>query len=208
MDFKDFRYRFLRGQSGFRSFSDAEISRLNDLLGEHRLRRGEVLFREGDRGEHFYIVVQGVLDVAIKNGTTSVARLPRGRVLGHIALLDGGLRSATCRAVEPTALLSLSRADLDGLMRLGSPLAFKLLELLTRMASEQLRGATDQLVKVATREQAAARPKAPSSPGLQAEFREVASFIHACELDGMDLVNDIEVVHTEADKRQDYRRRA
>jgi len=206
MDFKDFRFRFLRQQAGFRPFTDLEIHKLNGVLGEHRLRTGDPLFREGDPGSECFIVVQGSLDVAIKNGRVSVARLPRGRILGHIALLDGGLRSATCRAAEPTALLSLSRDDLDLLLREGSPMAFKLLSLLTQMAAEQLRGATDKFVAVATREEHAAAPKAPDNPLLQQEFKEVATFVQACELDGLDLVNGFEVLHTEADLRRDYRR--
>ena len=73
-------------------------------------RTGEVLIREGDEGDHYYILESGRLMVTIGGSFLRHTDGP-GEGIGEIALLHGVRRSATVTAVEPCVLLTLERAD-------------------------------------------------------------------------------------------------
>jgi Cyclic nucleotide-binding domain len=61
------------------------------------LRRGENLVEQGDQGEELFLLFDGVLAV-VQDGQ-QVAEVGPGAILGEMALLEGGRRTATLRAV-------------------------------------------------------------------------------------------------------------
>ncbi len=72
---------------------------------------GAVVFRQGEYGDTMYIIHQGALAV-IREGQgpgTVVARLVRGDVVGEMALVDAGPRSATVKAMEESVLVPVTR---------------------------------------------------------------------------------------------------
>src|SRR4029079_4300122 len=82
---------------------------------ESRLRRGDVLFHEGDSGDKRYVVLDG----KVKLGRTSsdgrenlLAILGPGQMFGELSLFDPGPRSATVTAVTDATFASLSHEDL------------------------------------------------------------------------------------------------
>jgi len=72
---------------------------------------GDVLFREGDAGDRFYLVGSGSLRVT-KGGET-ISDLGLGACVGEGALLGGQRRSATVTLLGPSTLHSMSRASFD-----------------------------------------------------------------------------------------------
>ena len=82
--------------------------RLAELLRERPISGGEVIVRQGDHGDDFFLVASGTLDVEIDG--KSVATLGPGDFFGEIALLRDVPRTATVRAVADGMLLALDRA--------------------------------------------------------------------------------------------------
>ncbi len=74
-----------------------------------QIRAGEVLMREGEAGDRFYVIDSGRLEVA-KAGRV-VATLGPGDHVGEIALLRNVPRTATVTAVEDAVLLAVERDD-------------------------------------------------------------------------------------------------
>ncbi len=72
-------------------------------------------------------------------GELEYARLGPGDVLGEIPLLDGGLRSGTVRALEPTTAFFLARADFTALVSRLHPTAFAIKRQILRHACGRLR---------------------------------------------------------------------
>jgi len=86
---------------------------------------GEILFRAGDAGDALYIVAAGKVEVLGGNGMTgrAIAQLGEGRAFGEMALLTGGARTATVRAIESTDLLEIGKADFERLIASDHQLA-------------------------------------------------------------------------------------
>ncbi|HEY6934621.1 MAG TPA: Crp/Fnr family transcriptional regulator [Marmoricola sp.] len=105
----------LRQAPLFSALDDEAAAALRSSMGEGRLRRGEVLFHEGDSGDKLYIVTDG----KIKLGRTSsdgrenlLAIMGPGQMFGELSLFDPGPRSATVTAITDTSFLSLSHEDM------------------------------------------------------------------------------------------------
>jgi CRP-like cAMP-binding protein len=121
---------------------DEELAELARVMRRRDLRAGEVLWREGDEASSMLLVVDGAVSVSLRlpgERAVEFGRLGRGEVLGEIPLLDGGKHAATARAVEPTRLLSLSRADFAALVSRRHPTAFALKRRLAGVACARLR---------------------------------------------------------------------
>jgi hypothetical protein len=100
---------------------ERELSRVMLDSSPHwtRLRKGATLVAQGDPGHELYLLVDGLLGVEI-DGVT-VAELGPGAVLGEMALLEGGRRTATLRAVTACRVASVpgQRIDRDALAELA-----------------------------------------------------------------------------------------
>lgn len=70
---------------------------------------GETLFRLGDDSDHAYILISGRADVLADGpeGEIKVAEIESGSIVGEIALLCGGSRTATVRASSPLDVLAI-----------------------------------------------------------------------------------------------------
>ncbi|MFQ3665653.1 MAG: Crp/Fnr family transcriptional regulator [Sphingomonadaceae bacterium] len=111
----------------------------------HTARRGETLIRQGDPGDTLLIVLEGHLKVVLlaASGREIVLDFPGpGAVVGEIAILDGGPRTASVVAVEDSRLLLLHRRDLLAGLRAHPDAAIALLEATARRLRE-----TDALIE-------------------------------------------------------------
>jgi len=79
----------------------------SDAFGE-----GDVIIRQGERGDAFYIIESGAVDVlTAESGDAPVARLTGGQFFGEKALMSEDVRQATCVAATDVKCLTLTRED-------------------------------------------------------------------------------------------------
>jgi len=86
---------------------------------------GQVVFREGDRGDWLYVVVDGeveVLKTIPDRGETSLRTLGPGECFGEIALVSDRPRSATVRSRGNVNLLAVDREAFQALFSNLPPL--------------------------------------------------------------------------------------
>jgi hypothetical protein len=76
-----------------------------------RLGPGEILVRQGERGEDVFLLLDGVLAVDVDD--EAVAEVGPGAILGERAILEGGVRTATLRAVTPARVAVTSGDRLE-----------------------------------------------------------------------------------------------
>ncbi len=86
---------------------DAARDRLEAGATPVDLAAGSYLFHEGDAASDMYVVKAGRLEV--ETGGRTVRELGAGAVLGELALLTGGQRSASVRARRDSRLLRVSQ---------------------------------------------------------------------------------------------------
>jgi hypothetical protein len=79
-----------------------------EILG---LEAGELLVRQGDPGEAIFLLLDGVLDVEVDGA--KLAEVGPGAILGERAVLEGGRRTATLRAVTPVKVARAGAEEID-----------------------------------------------------------------------------------------------
>jgi serine phosphatase RsbU (regulator of sigma subunit) len=104
----------------FTALPPAELDRLVAELNVVNLNSGDILFHEGDPGEHLYVVVSGELEILMGPDTDDeliLNVLHEGEYLGEMSLIQpGGLRTASARARGDVVLLSMSRDQFKDLL--------------------------------------------------------------------------------------------
>jgi CRP-like cAMP-binding protein len=121
--FQDTRQNYrglLRQMPLFSAMDDAEINLLCARLQAREYEPGQAIVRQGEAGEHFYIVAWGAVEVEMRDarGVAAVTgQLDRGDCFGEAALLQDTRHTATYRAAMPTSVLALSREDFERLVK-------------------------------------------------------------------------------------------
>ncbi len=97
----------LRGIPIFSPLTPPAIERLLAHLVRVEAHRGDVVIREGDPGDRFYVIDAG--EVAVTTGGHLVGRRRPGEYVGEIALLRDVPRTATVTAMTDVTLYALER---------------------------------------------------------------------------------------------------
>lgn len=108
------------------------------LLQPRRLAAGERLFREGDPADAVYLLTRGSITV-VAQGTTRYVSFSPGTLLGELAVLDGGGRSADAVADRDSEVQVLPSAALQRLAIDDPPLAALLYRQIAVHLAERLR---------------------------------------------------------------------
>lgn len=120
------RVTMLRNVPLFGSLSKRDLAKLGNAASEVVLDAGSTLMREGEPGDACWVVADGSLSV--RRGRRTVNHLGPGDVVGEMALLYGGPRTATVTADERCVLLSLDRKVFRASLTHSPELALALLE--------------------------------------------------------------------------------
>jgi CRP-like cAMP-binding protein len=94
----------------FRACSKQDLRCIARLADADTCRAGEVLVREGARGNELYVIVEGEADVS-RDGV-SVATLTAGDYFGELAVLRPAPRTATVTATTDMELLIVTAREL------------------------------------------------------------------------------------------------
>lgn len=96
----------------FLGLDEAAAATLRSSMTLVKLRKGQSLFKEGDDGDHLFIVSSGKVKLGTKSpdGRENLLMiLGPGDMFGDLSLFDSGPRTATATAVTETKLLSLGQ---------------------------------------------------------------------------------------------------
>jgi rhodanese-related sulfurtransferase len=99
----------------------ASIEQLFARFEEVPMKAGQIVIRQGDRGDYYYVIKQGRCRVVQKPGEqqkmVALADLTEGDGFGEEALLSDAPRNATIAALSDGALMRLSRDDFNRLLK-------------------------------------------------------------------------------------------
>lgn len=93
--------------------TSVSLDRLLTSGTEETFRRGKIIFRKGDIGESFYLVLDGSVEVLRNRSNKKIKAIKRGEIFGEIAAIKRLPRSATVRTLETTKTLRVNIKDLN-----------------------------------------------------------------------------------------------
>lgn len=111
---RDEKIELLRTVPLFGGLRDRELKRISALADIIDLPADRRIISQGERGAEMFVIVSGTAHV--ERDGASLGDRGAGEVLGEIALLDGGPRTATVTLTEPTRLLVLARREFQALL--------------------------------------------------------------------------------------------
>ena len=122
----------------FTALDEAAAVSLRASMDSVKIAKGSILFKEGDEGEHLYVIVDGKLKLGTSSGDgreNLLSILGPGEMFGELSLFDPGPRTSTATAVTDAKLLSLSHEKVIPWLKQNPEVS---LQLLTRL-SQRLR---------------------------------------------------------------------
>jgi phosphoserine phosphatase RsbU/P len=128
--------RALAANPLFADLPEAELAALAGTMRTVTLAAGDALFHQGDRGDEFFVVVEGELDVVSAMGSAeelALGLVRAGEFLGEMSLLlPDGQRTASVRARRPSRLLALGRPQFFDLVLRHPSVARSITRVLSR----------------------------------------------------------------------------
>jgi CRP/FNR family transcriptional regulator, cyclic AMP receptor protein len=104
------RTEVLAGIPLFAEFPPETLARVAAAATERQVDRNDVLFSEGDDSDELFVTTDGriaMANVAVDGRESVVALMEAGDLFGEMPLFDGGGRSATARALEPSTVVAI-----------------------------------------------------------------------------------------------------
>jgi potassium-dependent mechanosensitive channel len=107
----------LRQISYFQNFADLELRHLIEAGDLKNIVAEEILFREDEPGDTFYIILSGSLEVKLLKLDKHIAIMKTGDFVGELALMLGIPRTATVQALEDTTLFAVNHNGFENLLQ-------------------------------------------------------------------------------------------
>ncbi|HLO29475.1 MAG TPA: DUF1003 domain-containing protein [Anaerolineales bacterium] len=104
----------------FSEMDEQEVAGIRAIMQEMRFRAGQIIIREGDVGDLFYVITEGYAEVIIRDADGADLVLHKagpGDFFGELSMLTNEPRSARVRAVENLSTLALERDDFFEFLR-------------------------------------------------------------------------------------------
>jgi len=110
----------LRDVSIFRGIQQDFIDHLRDRVELMRFAPGQMICKQGDPADSFYLVRLGFVKVSedYPGGELVLAYLSRGDYFGEIGLLGGGTRTAACSALDHVEVVRISAEDFRAMVEM------------------------------------------------------------------------------------------
>jgi CRP/FNR family cyclic AMP-dependent transcriptional regulator len=119
----------------FAGLAQPDIDQIASRMVRRRYGRSDVILSQGGAAGSMHVITRGVVKISIASDDGKemiLAILRKGDLFGEIAALDGGARSATVTATEPTETAALSRQDLLEFVRAHPEFALRLIATLAQ----------------------------------------------------------------------------
>jgi len=96
---KDFIKNAILGNFVFSNLEEAELSVMIDAFERVERVKGDVIIKEGDEGDYYYVIEKGQVQYSI-SGKNVGTPAKKGDTFGELALLYSAPRAATCTAIS------------------------------------------------------------------------------------------------------------
>jgi CRP/FNR family cyclic AMP-dependent transcriptional regulator len=134
----------------FRNLDPVQLAHLASISKEQAHEYGEVLFREEDKAEELFVILEGkvrISKVAPGFGEEAFAILDAGSYFGEMEFFDGNLSRAAQATVHQACRLQVFRfEDIHALLAADGELALAFLWSMVRTLSARLRATNEKML--------------------------------------------------------------
>lgn len=147
---------YLQNNDLFKTLNEKELKVLENSLIEEFIEKGTSIVKQGELGDSLFIIIEGILDVYIKDEKTKkeilVSKLESGSYFGEFSLLTANVRSATVKSKTDVILYEIKANDIAPILENNSLLLTSLSEILANRqlgikSSVNLQSLKDEKVK-------------------------------------------------------------
>ncbi len=131
--------------------TERELLAIAGITRPTRYRAGNYVFRQGDRSQGLFLLVQGTVEVMVDEQV--IATLGPGANFGEMSMLDQPERSASVRVQDEAEVLLITRAAFFSLLKRDPTLAVKVLWNMLLRLSASLRSTSGRLSELQTHAQ-------------------------------------------------------
>ena len=132
----------------FKDLTDEELDKVSQIVVKEKFPKDHILFREGDDGDKFYIIIEGGVRISQSisgAGEEALTILEKNDYFGEMALIDESPRSADAIIHEDTQFLVIPKKDFDELIFHDKDIAYKMLWAFVRTLSIRLRDTNEKI---------------------------------------------------------------
>lgn len=134
----------IRNASLFKGLSPDQVVSVLGIAQEKSFLGGDTVVRQFERATDILIILEGAVRIKGFQGE-DLAELPAGAVVGEVAMVDQGPRSATVIASGRCRAAFIPAADLGRLMAGDAEMKATLMENLAKVLASRLRSSSTQL---------------------------------------------------------------
>ncbi len=120
----------------FKNLNALEIRKLIQVGYQRNLEPEEILFKENQAGDAFYIILSGSVEVYVEKINKHLANLDSGSFFGELSLMLGLPRTATVKAREKTILFGINQENFKKLLMYNPDLYNVIITTLTERKNE------------------------------------------------------------------------
>ena len=143
---------FLMTLGIFKHFKAHEVAELLSYMQIRQANKGDLIFKEGDNTDNFYLVAQGAVQVVLakKNKLAKLSVNGPGNICGQLSYIDNKVGTATGIAREDVVLLEIKQTNISRLKHNNSELFYKWYAAISQPFVSMLRTALKDLTRLAT----------------------------------------------------------
>ncbi len=121
---------YLATVSLFRGLPEKQLDELAPAVSIRRVRRGERIFSEGDKGTGFYVVLEGqvkIFKVGMDGKEQIIHVFDNGQVFAEVALFENSVFPAHAQAMKDSKLLFVPKATFSEVIKTDPALAMNMM---------------------------------------------------------------------------------
>jgi len=143
-------YRSILSTHAFLGNMKAEnLDKIAECASYAEFARGQYVFRQGEAAEHFFLILEGSVEVELfsaAGGPVVLQKVGRGSVLGWSWIISPYIWRFDARVLEPVKALEIDAVRLRTMMSKDSGLGYEILSRFIHTVCERLESERMQLV--------------------------------------------------------------